>query len=123
MTNLRRSMLLLAATIVAASPVSSQVPKPSVITPEKLRTNLFIIADDSMGGGVTQLVYNATILIGNADNRPALNGPRGDPRTAGSSSYFRAGSWSFPSWSRMRSTSARSAPRSPSIRSSDLSRP
>ena len=28
---------------------------------------------------VTQLVYNATILIGNANNRPALNGPRGDP--------------------------------------------
>ena len=77
MTNLRRSMLLLAATIVAASPVSSQVPKPSVITPEKLRTNRFIIADDSMGGGVTQLVYNATILIGNADNRPALNGRQG----------------------------------------------
>ena len=50
MNNLRRSVLLLAATMVAASPVSSQAPKPSVITPENLRTNLFIIADDSMGG-------------------------------------------------------------------------
>jgi len=50
LNNLRRSVLLLAATMVAASPVSSQAPKPSVITPENLRTNLFSIADDSMGG-------------------------------------------------------------------------
>ena len=28
---------------------------------------------------VTQLVYDAAILIGNADSRPALNGPKGDP--------------------------------------------
>jgi hypothetical protein len=45
-----RSALLLAATIVAASPVSSQAPAPSAITPENLRVHLFIIADDSMGG-------------------------------------------------------------------------
>ena len=28
---------------------------------------------------VTQLVFDAAILIGNADTRPALNGPKGDP--------------------------------------------
>ena len=28
---------------------------------------------------VTQLVFDATILIGNADTRPALNAPKGDP--------------------------------------------
>ncbi len=50
MSNLRRSVLLLAATIVAASPASSQAPKASAITPENLRIHLFIIADDSMGG-------------------------------------------------------------------------
>lgn len=50
MSNLRRSLLLLAATSVAASPASSQAPKTSVITPANLRTQLFIIADDSMGG-------------------------------------------------------------------------
>ena len=50
MSNLRRSVLLLAATIVAASPASSQAPNTSAITPENLRTHLFIIADDSMGG-------------------------------------------------------------------------
>ncbi len=31
---------------------------------------------------VTQLVYDATILIGNADRRPALNGPKGDPHAS-----------------------------------------
>ena len=50
MSNLRRSVLLLAAAIVAASPASSQAAKPSAITPENLRVHLFIIADDSMGG-------------------------------------------------------------------------
>ena len=50
MSNLRRSLQLLAATSVAASPASSQAPKTSVITPANLRTQLFIIADDSMGG-------------------------------------------------------------------------
>jgi len=50
LSNLRRSVLLLAATIVAASPASSQAPKASAITPENLRIHLFIIADDSMGG-------------------------------------------------------------------------
>jgi hypothetical protein len=28
---------------------------------------------------VTQLVFDAAILIGNAERRPALNGPKGDP--------------------------------------------
>lgn len=50
MSILRRSVLLLAATIVAASPVSAQAPKSSAITPDNLRIHLFIIADDSMGG-------------------------------------------------------------------------
>ena len=50
MNHLRRSVLLLAATIVVASPASSQAPKASAITPENLRIHLFIIADDSMGG-------------------------------------------------------------------------
>jgi len=50
LNHLRRSALLLATTIVLASPASSQAPNESAITPENLRIHLFIIADDSMGG-------------------------------------------------------------------------
>ncbi len=52
MTDLRRgSLLLAAATVLAVTPASPQAPKATtVITPENLRTQLFIIADDSMGG-------------------------------------------------------------------------
>ena len=72
---------------------------------------------------VTRLVFDATILIGNADTRPALNGTQGRSRTRpAASSYFLAGD-SFRSWSRIRSTSARSAARSPSIRSSERTSP
>ena len=51
MNNLRRSILLVAASLMAATPASSQAPRAAtVITPENLSTHLFIIADDSMGG-------------------------------------------------------------------------
>jgi hypothetical protein len=50
LNNLRRSCALFVATLAAASPAASQAPKPATITPENLRTHLFIIADDSMGG-------------------------------------------------------------------------
>ncbi len=50
MTNPGRNLALLAATLVAASPAASQAPQASPITPANLRTQLFIIADDSMGG-------------------------------------------------------------------------